>query len=128
MNFESEISRIDVYKETNKSGYEVTYPYFYADITFDGDTKINKGEVLFNVKMEIIGDLDANNGIDLFDHYYIVEDLEQEKLTCCKWEVFERKVVGILNISGLFIYCSGGSYTNIFYIRKFKPVSFNNLL
>ncbi|MBR0349682.1 MAG: hypothetical protein IIX16_08630 [Clostridia bacterium] len=89
MNFESEISRIDVYKEINKSGYEVTYPYFYADITFDGDTKINKGEVLFNVKMEIIGDLDANNGIDLFDHYYIVEDLEQEKLTCCKWEVFD---------------------------------------
>ena len=89
MNFESEISRIDVYKETNKSGYEVTYPYFYADITFDGDTKIDQGEVLFNVKMEIIGDLDANNGIDLFDHYYIVEDLEQEKLTCCKWEVFD---------------------------------------
>ncbi|MBQ3128445.1 MAG: hypothetical protein IJC13_05350 [Clostridia bacterium] len=89
MNFESEISRIDVYKETNKSGYEVTYPYFYADITFDGDTKIDQGEVLFNVKMEIIGDLDANNGIELFDHYYIVEDLEQEKLTCCKWEVFD---------------------------------------
>lgn len=89
MNFESEISRIDVYKETNKSGYEVTYPYFYADITFDGDTKIDQGEVLFNVKMEIIGDLDANNGIDLFDHYYIVEDLEQEKLTCCKWEVID---------------------------------------
>ena len=89
MNFTSEISKVGVYTDTSDPDAEITYPYFYADITFDGDTKIEKGEVLFNVKMEIIGDPEAYNGIYYFDHFFIVEDLEQEKMTCCKWEVID---------------------------------------
>ncbi len=87
MNFTSEISKVGVYTDISEQGAEITYPYFYADITFDGDTRINKGEVLFNVKMEIIGDLGNYN--DFFDHFYLVEDLEQEKMTCCKWQVVD---------------------------------------
>ncbi len=89
MNFTGKISKVGVYTDTGDTGVEITYPYFYADITFDGDTKIEKGEVLFNVKMEIIGDPDNKNDIYFFDHFFIVEDLEQEKMTCCKWEVID---------------------------------------
>ncbi len=89
MNFTGEISEVGVYTDTSDPADVCTYPYFYADITFDGDTRINKGEVLFNVKMEIIGDPDNKNDIYFFDHYFIVEDLEQGKMTCCKWEVID---------------------------------------
>ena len=89
MNFESEISKVDVYKYIDEYGVEITYPYFYANITFDGDTKINKGEVLFNVKMEIIGETTSNSGGPIFDSFFLIEDLEQEKMTCCKWEVID---------------------------------------
>lgn len=89
MNFKSEISRVDVYTYIDEYGVEITYPYFYADITFDGDTKINNGEVLFNVKMEIIGETTSNSGGLIFDSFFLVEDLEQEQMTCCKWEVID---------------------------------------
>ena len=89
MNFESEISRVDVYSYFDEYGVEITYPYFYADITFDGDKRINKGEVLFNVKMEIVGETTSNSGGQIFDSFFLVEDLEQEKMTCCKWEVVD---------------------------------------
>ena len=89
MNFESEISRVDVYSYIDEYGVEITYPYFYADITFDGDKRINKGEVLFNVKMEIVGETTSNSGGQIFDSFFLVEDLEQEKMTCCKWEVVD---------------------------------------
>lgn len=89
MNFESEISRVDVYSYIDEYGVEITYPYFYADITFDGDKRINKGEVLFNVKMEIVGETTSNSGGQIFDGFFLVEDLEQEKMTCCKWEVID---------------------------------------
>ena len=89
MNFESEISRVDVYSYIDEYGVEITYPYFYADITFDGDKRINKGEILFNVKMEIVGETTSNSGGQIFDGFFLVEDLEQEKMTCCKWEVVD---------------------------------------
>ena len=90
MNFKSEISRVDVYTYIDEYGVEITYPYFYADITFDGGAKINNGEVLFNVKMEIIGETTSNSGGPIFDSFFLVEDLEQEKMTCCKWEVVDK--------------------------------------
>jgi hypothetical protein len=97
MNFTSEISEVGVYTDASDQGVEITYPYFYADITFDGDTKINKGEVLFNVKMEVIGNLGDYN--DFFDHFYLIEDLEQEKLTCCKWQVVDGNGNVVYDIS-----------------------------
>ena len=87
MNFTGEITEIGVWTDTSDPDVEITYPYFYADITFDGDTRINKGEVLFNVKMEVIGNLGNYNVF--FDYFFLVEDLEQEKMTCCKWEVID---------------------------------------
>lgn len=87
MNFTGEITEIGVWTDTSDPDVEITYPYFYANITFDGDTRINKGEVLFNVKMEVIGNLGNYNVF--FDYFFLVEDLEQEKMTCCKWEVID---------------------------------------
>ena len=99
MNFESEISRVDVYSYIDEYGVEITYPYFYADITFDGDKRINKGEILFNVKMEIVGETTSNSGGPIFDSFFLVEDLEQEKMTCCKWEVVDGNGNVIKDIS-----------------------------
>ncbi len=99
MNFKSEISRVDVYTYIDEYGVEITYPYFYADITFDGDTKINNGEVLFNVKMEIIGETTSNSGGLIFDSFFLIEDLEQEKMTCCKWEVVDETGKVVRDIS-----------------------------
>ena len=87
MNFKGEISKIDVYTYINKSGYEITYPYFYAEITFKGGTEIKKGDILFNVKLEIIGETMPNSSGDIFDSYFIVEDLKNSIRTCAKWEI-----------------------------------------
>lgn len=99
MNFESEISRVDVFTYIDEYGVEITYPYFYADITFDGSKRIDKGEILFNVKMEIVGETTSNSGGLIFDSFFLVEDLEQEKMTCCKWEVVDGEGNVVQDIS-----------------------------
>lgn len=90
MNFTGEISTVDVFTQINKSGYEITYPYFYADVTFDGGAEIEKGDILFNVKLEIVGETTSNAGGDLFDSYFIVEDLENSVRTCAEWKITDE--------------------------------------
>ena len=87
MDFSGEISTIDVYTYVNKSGHEIPYPYFYAEITFKGGTEIKKGDILFNIKLEIIGETVPNSSGDIFDSYFIVEDLKNSIRTCAKWEI-----------------------------------------
>ena len=89
MNFEGEISRVDVYTYIDEYGVEITYPYFYADVTFDADEKIENGEILFNIKMEIIGEPVRNDSGAMFNSFAIVEDLENQIITECKWEVVD---------------------------------------
>lgn len=90
MNFTGEISVIDVYTQINKSGYEITYPYFYVDITFDGGAEIEKGDVLFNVQLEIVGETASNVSGELLDSYFIVEDLENSVRTCAEWKITDE--------------------------------------
>ena len=87
MNFTGEISAIDVYTYIGKSGKEISYPYFYVEITFNGGAEIGKDDILFNVKLELIGEATPNNGGYIFDSYFIVEDLENSVRTCAKWEI-----------------------------------------
>ena len=87
MNYMGEISTIDVYKHINQSGREIPYPYFYADVTFKGGAEIKKGDILFNIKLEIIGETLPNGSGDIFDSYFIVEDLKNSIRTCAKWEI-----------------------------------------
>ena len=89
MNFEGEISRVDVYTYIDEYGVEIKYPYFYADVTFDADEKIENGEILFNIKMEIIGEPVRNDSGAMFNSFAIVEDLENQIITECKWEVVD---------------------------------------
>lgn len=89
MNFEGEISRVDVYTYIDEYGVEITYPYFYADVTFDADEKIENGEILFNIKMEIIGEPVRNDSGAMFNSFQIVEDLDNQIITECKWEVVD---------------------------------------
>ena len=87
MNFTGEISVIDVYTYIGKYGQEIPYPYFYVEITFDGGAEIENGDILFNVKLELIGENASNEGGYIFDSYFIVEDLENSVRTCAKWEI-----------------------------------------
>ena len=89
MNFEGEISRVAVYTYIDEYGVEITYPYFYADVTFDADEKIENGEILFNIKMEIIGEPVRNDSGAMFNSFQIVEDLDNQIITECKWEVVD---------------------------------------